>query len=136
MNVVLRKSRKLIGTLTGTASTGDVPEKFGGAGLGMLDMSVLLEECGYAALPGPSLFSSVLAASALDTVESVKRFSGLGAPALSARTVCGESPRSRLRSAIFASRRRWRLSLVCLRPGAVRTTAAATDYAAPIVEPP
>jgi alkylation response protein AidB-like acyl-CoA dehydrogenase len=27
-----------------------VPEKFGGAGLGMLDMSVLLEECGYAAL--------------------------------------------------------------------------------------
>jgi alkylation response protein AidB-like acyl-CoA dehydrogenase len=42
-----------------------VPEKFGGAGLGMLDMSVLLEECGYAALPGPFLFSSVLAASAL-----------------------------------------------------------------------
>jgi alkylation response protein AidB-like acyl-CoA dehydrogenase len=42
-----------------------VPEKFGGAGLGMLDMSMLLEECGYAALPGPFLFSSVLAASAL-----------------------------------------------------------------------
>jgi alkylation response protein AidB-like acyl-CoA dehydrogenase len=42
-----------------------VPEKFGGAGLGMLDMSVLLEECGYAALPGPFLFSSVLAASLL-----------------------------------------------------------------------
>src|SRR6266851_1343946 len=42
-----------------------VPEKFGGAGLGMLDMSVLLEECGYAALPGPFLFSSVLAASTL-----------------------------------------------------------------------
>src|SRR5260370_15040901 len=42
-----------------------VPEKFGGAGLGMLDMCVLLEECGYAALPGPFLFSSVLAASAL-----------------------------------------------------------------------
>jgi len=42
-----------------------VPEKFGGAGLGMLDMSVLLEECGCAALPGPFLFSSVLAASAL-----------------------------------------------------------------------
>jgi alkylation response protein AidB-like acyl-CoA dehydrogenase len=42
-----------------------VPEKFGGAGLGMLDMCVLLEECGYAALPGPFLFSSVLTASAL-----------------------------------------------------------------------
>ncbi len=42
-----------------------VPEKFGGAGLGMLDMSMLLEEGGYAAMPGPFLFSSVLAASAL-----------------------------------------------------------------------
>src|ERR1700693_1499102 len=42
-----------------------LPEKFGGAGLGMLDMAVLLEEQGYAAMPGPFLFSSVLAASAL-----------------------------------------------------------------------
>src|SRR5258707_15736943 len=42
-----------------------VPEKFGGAGLGMLDMAVLLEEQGYAAMPGPFLFSSTLAASAL-----------------------------------------------------------------------
>jgi alkylation response protein AidB-like acyl-CoA dehydrogenase len=42
-----------------------VPEKFGGAELGMLDMTVLLEEGGYAAMPGPFLFSSVLAASAL-----------------------------------------------------------------------
>ena len=42
-----------------------VPEKFGGAGLGMLDMAMLLEEGGYAAMPGPFLFSSVLAASAL-----------------------------------------------------------------------
>ncbi len=42
-----------------------VPEKFGGAGLGMLDMAVILEEGGYAAMPGPFLFSSVLAASAL-----------------------------------------------------------------------
>ncbi|MGH7934338.1 MAG: acyl-CoA dehydrogenase family protein [Candidatus Binataceae bacterium] len=42
-----------------------VPEQFGGAGLGLLDMSVVLEECGYAALPGPFLFSSVIAASAL-----------------------------------------------------------------------
>jgi alkylation response protein AidB-like acyl-CoA dehydrogenase len=42
-----------------------VPEKFGGAGLGMLDMAVLLEEQGYAAMPGAFLFSSVLAAAAL-----------------------------------------------------------------------
>ena len=42
-----------------------VPEKFGGAGLGMLDMAMLLEEGGYAAMPGPFMFSSVLAASAL-----------------------------------------------------------------------
>jgi alkylation response protein AidB-like acyl-CoA dehydrogenase len=42
-----------------------IPEKFGGAGLSMLDMAVLLEEQGYAAMPGPFLFSSVLAASAL-----------------------------------------------------------------------
>ncbi|HUO04342.1 MAG TPA: acyl-CoA dehydrogenase family protein [Candidatus Binataceae bacterium] len=42
-----------------------VPEKFGGAGLGMLDMAMILEECGYAAMPGPFLFSSAIAASAL-----------------------------------------------------------------------
>lgn len=42
-----------------------VPEEFGGAGLSMLDMAVLLEEQGYAAMPGPFLFSSVIAAAAL-----------------------------------------------------------------------
>ncbi|MGA9721802.1 MAG: acyl-CoA dehydrogenase family protein [Candidatus Binatus sp.] len=42
-----------------------VPEKFGGAGLGMLEMAMILEEGGYAAMPGPFLFSGVLAASAL-----------------------------------------------------------------------
>jgi alkylation response protein AidB-like acyl-CoA dehydrogenase len=42
-----------------------IPEKFGGAGLTMLDMAVLLEEQGYAAMPGPFLFSSVIAAAAL-----------------------------------------------------------------------
>ena len=42
-----------------------VPEKFGGAGLGMLDMAVILEEQGYAAMPGPFLFSSALAGDAL-----------------------------------------------------------------------
>jgi len=31
-----------------------VPEKFGGAGLGMLDMAMVLEEGGYAAMPGRS----------------------------------------------------------------------------------
>ncbi|HXR37382.1 MAG TPA: acyl-CoA dehydrogenase family protein, partial [Candidatus Binataceae bacterium] len=42
-----------------------VPEEFGGLGLGMLDLAVLLEECGYAALPGPFPFSSGIAASVL-----------------------------------------------------------------------
>jgi len=42
-----------------------VPEQFGGAGLGMLDVAMVLEEGGYAPMPGPFLFSSVLAASAL-----------------------------------------------------------------------
>src|SRR5271156_4990514 len=42
-----------------------VPERYGGAGLGTLDMAVLLAETGYAAMPGPFLFSSALAASAL-----------------------------------------------------------------------
>ena len=42
-----------------------VPEKFGGAGLGMLDMAVLLEEQGYAAMPGPFLFSSMIATEGL-----------------------------------------------------------------------
>src|SRR5712692_8195799 len=42
-----------------------IPAEYGGAGLTMLDMALLLEECGYAALPGPFLFSSVLAAWAL-----------------------------------------------------------------------
>jgi alkylation response protein AidB-like acyl-CoA dehydrogenase len=42
-----------------------IPAEYGGAGLTMLDMALLLEECGYAALPGPFLFSSALAAWAL-----------------------------------------------------------------------
>ena len=42
-----------------------VPEKFGGLGLGMLDMALLLEEVGRAVVPGPFLFSSVLATFAL-----------------------------------------------------------------------
>jgi alkylation response protein AidB-like acyl-CoA dehydrogenase len=42
-----------------------IPAEYGGAGLTMLDMALLLEECGYAAFPGPFLFSSVLAAWAL-----------------------------------------------------------------------
>jgi len=42
-----------------------IPEQFGGSGLGMLDMAILLAEGGYAAMPGPFLFSSMLAAGAL-----------------------------------------------------------------------
>src|SRR5256886_13857340 len=37
-----------------------VPETYGGLDLGMLDMALLLEEMGRAAVPGPFLFSSVL----------------------------------------------------------------------------
>ncbi len=42
-----------------------VPEAQGGLGLGMLDMAVLLEEIGRSVVPGPFLFSSVLATFAL-----------------------------------------------------------------------
>ena len=42
-----------------------IPETFGGAGLTMLDMAILLEEQGYAAMPGPFLFSAAVAAAAL-----------------------------------------------------------------------
>ena len=42
-----------------------VPEKFGGLGLGMLEMALLLEEMGRAVVPGPFLFSSVLATYAI-----------------------------------------------------------------------
>ena len=42
-----------------------IPPGHGGLGLGMLDMALLLEEMGRAAVPGPYLFSSVLAALAL-----------------------------------------------------------------------
>ena len=42
-----------------------VPEAYGGLGLSMLDMALLLEEMGRAAVPGPFMFSSVLAALAL-----------------------------------------------------------------------
>lgn len=42
-----------------------IPEEFGGLGLGMLDLAILLEECGYAAMPGPFPFSAGIAASAL-----------------------------------------------------------------------
>ena len=42
-----------------------VPEEFGGLGGSMLDMAVLLEECGYAALPGPLLFSCAVATHAI-----------------------------------------------------------------------
>ncbi len=42
-----------------------VPEKFGGLGLGLLDMALLLEEMGRAVVPGPFLFSSALATFAL-----------------------------------------------------------------------
>ena len=42
-----------------------IPEAYGGLGLGMLDMAVLLEEIGRAVVPGPFLFSAVLTTLAL-----------------------------------------------------------------------
>jgi len=42
-----------------------VPERLGGAGFGVRDVAVVLEEAGAALLPEPILFSAVLAASAL-----------------------------------------------------------------------
>lgn len=60
------RARELYAKIAGLGWNGlIVPERYGGAGLSMLDMAVLLAETGYAAMPGPFLFSSVLAASAL-----------------------------------------------------------------------
>jgi alkylation response protein AidB-like acyl-CoA dehydrogenase len=42
-----------------------IPEPYGGLGLHMLDMALLLEEMGRAVVPGPFLFSAVLATLAL-----------------------------------------------------------------------
>jgi alkylation response protein AidB-like acyl-CoA dehydrogenase len=42
-----------------------IPEAYGGLGLSMLDMALLLEEMGRAVVPGPFMFSSVLVALAL-----------------------------------------------------------------------
>lgn len=59
-------ARQLYAAIAGLGWNGlIVPERYGGAGLGTLDMAVLLAETGYAAMPGPFLFSSALAASAL-----------------------------------------------------------------------
>src|SRR2546422_11213291 len=38
-----------------------IPERFGGLGLGMLDLAMVLEECGYASMPGAFLFSTIAA---------------------------------------------------------------------------
>ncbi len=59
-------SRRLHGKMAELGWTGMViPETFGGLGLGTLDLLLLLEEMGRAALPGPFVSSSVLAATAL-----------------------------------------------------------------------
>jgi alkylation response protein AidB-like acyl-CoA dehydrogenase len=47
-----------------------VPEDYGGLGLGMLDVAVLLGELGRVAAPGPFLFSAVLATQAIVTAGS------------------------------------------------------------------
>jgi alkylation response protein AidB-like acyl-CoA dehydrogenase len=48
-----------------------IPEEFGGMGLGMVELILLMEEAGYALLPGP-LFSTVMAGAVLN---------GCGSPA-------------------------------------------------------
>src|SRR5690242_2462654 len=59
-------ARELYAAIAGLGWNGlIVPERYGGTGMGILDMAVLLAEGGYAAMPGPFLFSSALAASAL-----------------------------------------------------------------------
>ncbi len=59
-------ARELYAAIAGLGWNGlIVPERYGGAGLGMLDLAVLLAETGYAAMPGPFLFCCALAASAL-----------------------------------------------------------------------
>ena len=59
-----------------------VPEKFGGLGLGLLDMALLLEEMGRAVVPGPFLFSSALATFALMRGGSSRPEKDLVAPGL------------------------------------------------------
>ncbi len=54
-----------------------VPEEFGGAGLTMVDMVVVLEEMGKVVMPGPFFASTILGGVALDlagTVEQKKRY--------------------------------------------------------------
>ncbi len=59
-------SRTLHAKMAGLGWTGLViPEKFGGLGLHMLDLAVLAEEMGRAAVPGPFFSASVLATLAL-----------------------------------------------------------------------
>jgi alkylation response protein AidB-like acyl-CoA dehydrogenase len=82
-------ARELYAAIAGLGWNGlIVPERYGGAGLGVLDMAVLLAETGYTAMPGPFLFSSALAASALvhgGSDEIKERWLG----ALAAGTVIG-----------------------------------------------
>ncbi|MET0821867.1 MAG: acyl-CoA dehydrogenase family protein [Aeromicrobium sp.] len=54
-----------------------VPEALGGAGFGLRDVAVLLEEAGAVLLPEPILFSAVLAASALAAADDPATVSDL-----------------------------------------------------------
>src|ERR1700757_4764041 len=46
-----------------------IPEEFGGMGLGMVELILLMEEAGYALLPGP-LFSTLMAGAVLNACGS------------------------------------------------------------------
>ncbi len=56
-----------------------VPEEFGGAGMGMLEMMVVLEEMGRLPLPGPFLSSAVLATRAAAALGLGDRLSSMAA---------------------------------------------------------
>jgi alkylation response protein AidB-like acyl-CoA dehydrogenase len=86
-----------------------IPSEYGGAGLTMLDMALLLEECGYAALPGPFSFSSAVAAWALSAgaSESLKRnWLGALAEGRAIGTVAMADANASLNPADFSTRAR------------------------------
>ncbi len=64
-----------------------VPEVLGGAGFGLRDVVVILEEAGAALLPEPVLFSAVLTASALAAAEDPARVGELLAGVMDGSTI-------------------------------------------------
>src|SRR5215813_7914217 len=60
--------------LAGQGFTGIIsPEEFGGMGLGKIELILLMEEAGYALLPGPFFSTVALAGAVIDAVASAER---------------------------------------------------------------